>query len=145
MAKSDVICRSALDAAKSSQATYEGLWVDIKERDVLIAGLRIKLRQKTALSRKLRSQLRKVFAVRNRGWYRGYVWGFEIFWARMQDDEQRADYQNLKMKDYLVDPVAIEELVEIGKEELLDALNLDSGDLVGGPSASEPEDSEEDV
>lgn len=51
----------------------------------------------------------------------------------MQGDVQRANFQDLKMNDFLVAPASIEELVKIGREELPDAPNLTSGELMVRP------------
>jgi hypothetical protein len=49
------------------------------------------------------------------------------------------------INDVLVDAFAMDELVAIGNEELFDAPNLDSKQLVGEPSLPKLEDDEDEL
>ena len=61
----------------------------------------------------------------------------------MLDDDQRANFKKLDINDVLVDTSAMDELMKIGREELFDAPNLDSKQLVGDPSLRRLEDDED--
>jgi hypothetical protein len=58
-------------------------------------------------------------------WTRGFLWGFETFRVVALDIVLKVKVPTLTVHELLMDPEAIEEVLKISTEELLDALGLD--------------------
>lgn len=63
--------------------------------------------------------------IRNRAWTCGFFWGFKTLRATTQDPKLKDRVPTVTAHELQMDPDAINELLAIGKEELLDVEGLD--------------------